>query len=198
VKFLSKNIQLRDKVTFGDFEKILVATGYILKSKSKWEIINYQNEIIKILTHIKKPRWYHRSRIREILDAAGFIRTGKKSDKPISSIIDDARELIKRASAFLGMSPRVIRDDYTDDELQAAIVNKKKLNIEHYLRMLYLTHSHKYAETLIKEFNSLQSKEKLKKSDSGEIEFGGNKVKNKIISMQDILDRRREIVNHGR
>ena len=191
MRFLTKNIQLRDRIFIGDFIKVLLAAGFILKSKKKWEVRKYQNEIIKTLTKVENPKWYHRKRMKDIMQQSGFIK--KDNDfalkrKP-EEIISNVNSLIERASALTKISPESIRNEFTDKELGNIISELHKLQTSHYLQMSFVTHNPKYAETLIKRIDELNSIER-----ENEIEYDEPKKSN-LINMADILRRKKELLN---
>jgi len=156
MKFVGKNIRLKDRYSLEDFIQVITRIGYILQSSQKWEIAIYQNEIIQILTNVKNPKFWHRRKLKDILTGAGFV--GKKeTDKTINEIVLDLENAIQIISAMSNLSPKTVREEFSDKEIEFIFNEMQRLQLENYLHLFKLTHYTDYGKSLEESLGKIRS-----------------------------------------
>lgn len=176
MKFLSKHIQIRDKLYLKDYLRIMELSEYVSKISHKWEHIKAENETIKILTYVEKPNWKHRKKLKDILIAAGMGSNNSKVS------VKDSKELLENGiiamSGKTAWTPRQIETDFTGHQFIETSKEIKKNEILKYLNLIHVQHNTDFHKTLNKELKELDIEKKRKKKPA---------VKNQVFYVEDIF-----------
>lgn len=185
MRFITKGIQLKNSYNLEIFIQVIRRVDAIQKSNDKWEVEQYQNQIISILTDVQKPKKKHRKKFLEILEAAGFLRE-KESDKSTEDVLSDLNFLVNYISAVMKLAPADVREKFNGQEIGLIETELKRQALLDYFEQWKIHNVKDYQDMVIRKIRQIPDNKPVNN-------MSGNGKKGEVISFQDWKNTIRDI-----